>query len=315
MQFDNIIIDSNNLYHRNYYTHKDLQTKIKEEVIFTGGIYGFLISLNKIERLYLKKGGTVYLCFDNMSSTDNLRKNIDPDYKANREKKETPFYRGIDFLQLILLNHSEHYKVIYKTAYEADDYVKPLVNALPNTSDILLVSEDLDWARAIDKNVLWLNKGEIWDLEKFKEKHSFYPTNNNLMIYKAFKGDKADNIPIAIPGFRTKDILKLMENYNSVYDIIGDIKNIDCVSDTWKKALLKNKTRLILNYQLVSYIEIEKEDLKDFTQDCSFNATMLSEIYKLLKFKVSEVDKRILSKFPTKKKDNDFFGFQTRDRK
>jgi 5'-3' exonuclease len=300
MQFENIIVDSNNLYHRNFHTHKDLFTEVRGETVYTGGIYGFLISMKKIESIYLKEGGTVYFCFDNMSSTDNLRKGIDPDYKANRVKKEPAFYRGIDFLQIILANHSNHYKLIYKDAYEADDYVKPLIESIDKKENTMLVSNDLDWARALSNNVMWLKDGALWDKEKFFELNGYFPNENNLMIFKAFRGDKSDNIPNAVPRFPAKLIIRLMSDFDTLYDILESINEIDYLNDKQKKAILDAKSRLILNYQLVSYIDIKKEDLSSFTKECSFNSSLLSAIYKSLNFKISSLDSRLMGKFPTK---------------
>ena len=300
MQFENIIVDSNNLYHRNFHTHKDLTTEVRGETVYTGGIFGFLISLRKIEKLYLKKGGTIYLCFDNMSSTDNQRKEIDPDYKANRVKKEPAFYRGIDYLQLILFNHSDHYKVIYKDAFEADDYVKPLVKNIGNKEDTLLVSNDLDWARALDDRVFWLKDNGILTKDDFFEKHGYFPNENNLMIHKAFRGDKSDNIPNAVPRFPMKLIIKLMNDFDTLYDIFESLDKIEYLTEKHKGEILKAKPRLILNYKLVGYIEISEEDLSEFTKDCKFNPSILKSLYKSLNFQPAKVDVRVRYVRPAK---------------
>jgi 5'-3' exonuclease len=276
----------------------------------TGGIYNSLRMIQRIERDYLQPEGEVYFLFDNCHSGINKRKEIDPDYKANREKKDEAFYRSLDFLHLVLLNYKNNYKTVKVEGSEADDLVDTLVKMNPDDS-ILLVSNDLDWFRAIRENVhvAKYEKGNyhIYDKDEFVEKYGFEPTVTKMCMYKSFKGDSGDNVPIGVEGIRTKVLVKLVSEFDSIQDIIRHVDELDYVSDTFKERIKENTPRLLMNYKLVDYLDISEEQINEGTYDCSFNPRTLNSLYQTLEFDVSRLDTRVYQFYPINKKGGSFF--------
>jgi|WetSurMetagenome_2_1015567.scaffolds.fasta_scaffold169982_2 5'-3' exonuclease len=312
MKFNQIICDLSNLFFRNYFVFKDMVINIDNTEIFVGGIFGCLKSINKIEKEYLAENGSIYYLSDNFASRDNIRKEIDPDYKLNRKKYSDNFYRSLDYLLLILLNHSNNYYSIKVDGLEADDLVPSLLTSFKKRDNILICSEDLDYARNIDDNIYWYSHNQVYDKELFKQKYKFIPTKQKICLYKVFRGDASDNIPIGIKGIPEKIILQLLEeNFEDIYDLLNKIHSLNYLGK-WKDEIIKRKARLILNYQLVDFINISYNELKNFIRKGMYNPSTLRSLYKLLNLKVSEVDQRLMSVVPTKEEINNsnFFDFQ-----
>ena len=75
-RYDNLIIDTNLLYYKNYSVHKNLTYEVKGKTLITGGIYGSIISIKKLIRERLVEQGTVWCVFDNATSKQNMRQRM-----------------------------------------------------------------------------------------------------------------------------------------------------------------------------------------------------------------------------------------------
>lgn len=295
--YNNVIIDVNNLYHKNYHVYKNMIFEVNNKHIVTGGVYGFIKSLKMLQRKFLVEGGCIYFLFDNPDSKQNMRQlSIDPTYKANRKKYSQPFYRSLDYLRLILMDYDDKNIVIYGTGFEADDLAPNVVNSIPNDEKTLIVSEDLDWARLLNyqgKHVDLYLKKSIFNRRKFNEKYNFMPTEDSVVLYKVIRGDESDNIPIGIPNMPSKIIEKLIGDYKDIFEIIDNLEIIPYLNKKWKDKIIENKSRLRLNYQLVSFIPISDNYLKQFTFESKFRPKNLLLLYKSLGFDPVEIDNRL----------------------
>lgn len=298
MKYDKIGIDISNFYTRAFSIGQEMKVKKSDDTeIITGGIYITLKMLRKIEKEFLKPGGQIYFLFDNCHSGINKRKEIDPDYKSNRSKRDDAYYESLDLLQLLLLNYKDNYFMVKKDGLEADDLVEPFTS-LYSEDLILLISNDMDWFRSISKrvNVAKYEKGKynVYDNDKFEEKFGFKASRENVCLYKSFKGDKGDNVPNGVPGLRTSCLNKLIENYTTLNEIFLDIDVIPYISDTFKKKIKSNRSRLLMNYKLVDYLTITNEELEETIIQAKFNAKTLLNMYKSFKFNIRETDPRLL---------------------
>ncbi len=311
MKFQHILFDVSNLYHKGWHVNNNLTTTLEDGTeMITGGIYTTIQSINKMEREYGGDNCQIYLLFDNATSGGNKRKEIDPDYKGNREKKDHTFYKGLDYLRFILMNYKDNYTVVYRPQFEADDLTLPIVSHIDKNENVLLVSEDMDWSRLMANNVFWYAKKQVWDVDMFEEKYGFSPNSDAVVFYKAIRGDSSDNIPKGILGIRENLVQQLINDYKDVDEMLNNLDNISYLSDKWKDKIRENKARLRLNSQLVDFITTADENIDEFIFSCEFKPSTLRTLYHALGFAIASFDPRLLKVFPEKNNSDSFFNFQ-----
>lgn len=248
MIYDNIIIDSANLFYR-------LTGKTDSVLDATKKIISFI---NEESMKHLSKDGTIYIVFDPISKNKlneeksfhvqsySTRKTIDKNYKAKRQYSKV-YYQTIENILKFFAYRGEKIKEVYSQNYEADDFIEPLVKTL--NGNIALVSNDEDWSKAISETCFLINRGydEPWSKKDFFEKYKFMPTPAANILYKSFFGDSSDNIQGCI--FLKK--AKFMTNIRKTcLNVIIDVSNENITIDEFVKRFNG------LNYQKV----IEKEE-------------------------------------------------------
>lgn len=168
MLYDNIIIDSANLFYR-------LQNNSTSTIVeLTKKMIDFV---NDETKKHLKENGTIWIVFDPIAknklneeksfhiqtyskSTSSIRKNINKSYKAKRQY--SPFYaKTIENVMKYFAYRGEKIKEVYSQTYEADDYIEPLLDLIikdfneknPNGKaicDIAMVTTDEDFAKYLN---------------------------------------------------------------------------------------------------------------------------------------------------------------------
>lgn len=290
-----VIVDTNLWYHRNYQTHQNLTYEVEKRTMVTGGIYGFLISIKKWKKLFNPEA-EFYFLFDNPDTKTNIRSQIiDPTYKLSRKKYPSVFYRGLDFLHLLLLSYSDKFSTVYGTGYESDDIVPYILKSININEEnkAILVSEDLDWSRLISDNVHQYMKGKIFDKRVFHEQYQFFPSTESVTLYKTIRGDRVDDIPVGVPRLPTKKLIKLIDDYKDIYDVLDNLEIISYLSEKWKKEIVKRKSRLTLNHKLVTFFSINESHIEDFTNKGKYQPKILKNIYETLGFDIYDLDKRL----------------------
>lgn len=297
-RYDRILIDVSNLYYRCFYSGQDIVCVIKGKRFVTGGIRLTLQAIQAIECEYLNERGRLYFLFDNAFSGEEHRKVIDPDYKINRKKRDPQFYRGLDYLRLLLVNYQDGYRVIHKNDYEADDLVDPILKSFNDRGyNVLLVSNDMDWARAVSDNVHWLVKkvaGEylIYDAKSFQTVYGFYPTRFSVCLYKALVGDTSDNIKAGIAGITKQEAITLVNSAKSLDDMFLFVYELN-ISTELKDKVIANKGKIRLNYSLIDYKEMSIEACRECTVVSKFNGQRLGKLLEILGFNPAVIDKRL----------------------
>ena len=311
MKYQKIFIDVSNFYYRGYSVGQNMSTIMEDDQeMVTGGIYNSLRMIQRVERDFLADKGEVFFLFDNCHSGINKRKTIDPDYKSNRTKKDDAFYRSLDYLHLVLLNYKNNYRTVKVEGMEADDLVDTLSKSYPDDS-ILLVSNDLDWFRSINSliHVAKYEKGnyKIYDEVAFTERYGFEPTVNKLCMYKSFTGDTGDNVPKAVPKMKTADIVRLITEFDSISEIGRAVESLDYITPLFKTRIKDSIPRLLMNYKLVNYLNISKEELDENVYSCTFNPRVLNSLYHTLSFDIAKIDPRVYQFYSVKQSAGSFF--------
>lgn len=296
MKYNNIIIDTNDYYHRAFNIKKKEFESSKDLINAT--IVLTVQQIVNIKNQYLEENGTMWILADNPTSKKVIRKQLDPGYKANRIKESDHFYRGIDFTLLLFSKYSNQFNISRIKTYEADDLTKPLIESFSRCETTLLCSADLDWSRSMSSNIHWLSRKKLYTQELFEQEYKFTPNEQTVTLYKSLLGDDSDNIP-AIKGINEQTALNIIHNFKDVFDLINNVKlnneKSKVLSDFVKKVIQENKDRLILNHQLIYFSEISQEEIQQSIIKGNFDQKSLSILYDSLGFE-KRFDERIKQK-------------------
>ena len=181
-----------------------------------GGLIGFLRSLGYVTRIF--DPTRVVVVWDGKGGSGN-RKNIDPNYKAQRatsrithwglydtKEEETEaligqLFRTQDYLECLPL----HQMVLEKL--EADDIMAYLaLRASSAGKKVTIVSSDKDFLQLVDNNIEVYApvKKKTFTKDNIFEELKVLPTNYNIV--KALLGDNSDNLQ-GVKGLGIKTIV------------------------------------------------------------------------------------------------------------
>ena len=211
-----LIIDGLNTFLRSF----TIINHINQEGAHIGGLTGFLKSVGyAIKMLEPTK---VVIVFDGVGGS-NSKRNLYPDYKANRNKNRMTNYsifsskdeetesinnqmaRLIQYLQLLPVS------IICVDGIEADDVIGYLVGKFENyaaTKEVTIMSADQDFLQLVsDKTKLYSpTKKRIYKPKDVLEE--YHVSSYNFVNYKILMGDVSDNLPGVI-GLGPKKVIKL----------------------------------------------------------------------------------------------------------
>jgi len=242
-----IIIDGNALIHRAWHALPPLTAK---DGTVVSGAYGFTTILLKAIREI--EPSHVAVTFDLAGPT--FRHEEYEQYKATREKKPDELYEQIPMAEEIL--KAMRIPVYTAKGYEADDVIGTLVTRISKErSDIesFIVTGDKDTLQLVSKNVkvYTLRKGMtdtvLYDEAEVKEKMGLKP--EQMVDYKALRGDPSDNIP-GVKGVGEKTAVELLLKFgdiDSMYESIekGDAKSKE-LRDSVRQKLIDGKKDAML---------------------------------------------------------------------
>src|SRR4030042_4231747 len=239
-----ILIDGNALVHRAFHALPPLTTKEGELV---NAVYGFLTiffkALKEIKPTY------VAVTFDLAKKT--FRNEMYAEYKATRVKApQEPYDQIPKIKELLKLFNVPIYEL---EGFEADDVIGTICHLKTvNRPDIetMIVTGDLDTLQLIDDNtkVYSLKRG-LSDTIIYDEKNVQQRFNglkpNQMIDYKALKGDPSDNIP-GVKGIGEKTAINLLKQFETLDNLY---KNIDSkkISESVREKLIDHKEEAYLS--------------------------------------------------------------------
>jgi len=292
-----LLIDGMNLFLRCFST---VQTRNKtgEHV---GGVLGTLYSLGSV--IKNTSQNEVIVIFDGENSSHS-RKNIYPQYKANRHErqvcnfsmfddieqekqaKESQLFRFIDYLQCLPV------KIICIDNYEGDDIIAYLTKKFEKNNEITICSTDKDFIQLLNPFVKIYNpnKKEFLNEQKVFEKYEIYP--QNFLLYRILTGDSSDNIP-NVNGFQLKTLLKYFPQFSENINLTIEEIYQYCEEKLKEKKpsikytnVLNSKSIININKQLMdlSNIFFTDIDILQIEQALRLNKKLLPmDFYKLIK--------------------------------
>lgn len=286
MFYKHLIVDVNNLYWRSTVQaiNKIKQdTEEDEREFYSIAIEEALIRIKNLVNQFRANDYKVYLLHDNPFSRINQREEVYPLYKHARKNQTVPpvFYKSLNkFLEVIKV-YSDNFYIIGCEGYEADDLVPLVLNNINPEELTLLISVDMDWARAISKNVHWFNYVQTYDEDKFKKEYGFNPNSNGVKMYKCIHGDNSDCIENAVPYLPKDILLHIVDKYSSLQELFNNLWADEIIPKQWKLKIKDCEIQLKINYQLVDYQSIDKT-FNDITFKCIEDKDKLKGWFRLL---------------------------------
>ena len=232
-----------------------------------GGLVGFLRSLGYVTRIF--DPTRVIVVWDGKGGSAN-RKNINPDYKAQRatsrithwglydtKEQETEaligqLYRVQDYIECLPMQQIGMEKL------EADDIIAYLAKRAGEAGKkVTIVSSDKDFFQLIDKNIEVYApvKKKTFNHSNIVDEIKVLPENYNIV--KALLGDHSDNLP-GVKGLGIKTILSEWKSFT--YDSLASLQDVwdhcetQLEQDKPKKIFAKiihNWDKVLTNFQLM----------------------------------------------------------------
>lgn len=297
-----IIIDGNALIHRSF--HAIPPTLTTRDKTIVNAVYGFssflLKALDELSPDY------VVLTLDEKGPTFRHKKY--KEYKAKRVKAPDELYQQIPLVRKIAT--AFNIPTYSQKGFEADDLIGSIVKNLDKEKKLekIIITGDLDTLQLIDNNtkVYTMSRGLsdtiIYDRSKVEDKYGLRP--DQIIDYKALRGDPSDNIP-GVPGIGEKtatDLLQLFGTLDNLYKYINknpettDIKprTLQALQDYKDKAYLSKNLATIdkqvkINFKLEEclLLNFEIEKVKQIFLEFEFNS-LIPRLEKLKIFQSSE---------------------------
>jgi DNA polymerase-1 len=217
-----MLIDGPSLVYRGYFA---LPPLTMSDGTLVNAVFGFLqIVLRGMQDL---KPDFAIVSFD--VGKPQFRFEAFPEYKAGRPsmpddlRAQFPIVREIAQMMGIPIRELE--------GFEADDVIGSLVQHAKRAGvDTYIVSGDLDGLQLVNDHVRLLTTRMgvaatvIYDEAKVDERFGLRP--DQMLDYKALKGDTSDNIP-GVPGVGEKTAISLLQQFGSldaIYDSLDQVK-------------------------------------------------------------------------------------------
>lgn len=217
-----LIIDGNAIIHRAYHAIPPLTSPKGEPV---QAVYGFMSTLLKTWTQF--QPSYIAVCFDVAGGT--FRDQIFTGYKEKRVRADEDLYSQIPLVRDLVTACG--LPIFDKTNYEADDVIGTLCTQAVKANggvEVIVLSGDMDLLQLVNDRVkvCLLRKGltesRVFDRAAVQEVYGF--SADEVIDYKALRGDTSDNIP-GVPGIGEKTATLLLQKIgplDEIYKQLGD---------------------------------------------------------------------------------------------
>ena len=253
------LVDAYALIFKYYYAFMGRPMRNREGMN-TSIVYGFTKFLRDIQKR--EKPDLLGVAFDPKGGC--FRRDIFPEYKANRPATPEDILRSVPYVKRIV--EAMCIPVLEVPGFEADDVIGTLAKKGDEAGyEVFMVTPDKDYGQLVgDNRKLYKQKGdgiEIVDKEAIKAKYGI-DRPELVRDILALWGDSSDNIP-GVPGVGEKGACKMVQAWGEVENIIA---NADKIGGKTGANILANEERLRLAKVLTTIrldvpIEFNEEDL------------------------------------------------------
>ncbi|TSC76535.1 MAG: DNA polymerase I [Parcubacteria group bacterium Gr01-1014_31] len=216
-----VIIDGNAIIHRAWHALPQTMRNSKGELV--NAVFGFASILLKV----IKDLKPRYLAVTMDAPGKNFRHHEFPEYKAQRVKKPQEFYDQFDRIRQVVAAFG--LPLFEQPGLEADDLIGSLVaNPAARGLERIVVTGDQDALQLVAPgvSVYALRQGiadtVTYDAAAVREKFGLNP--EQLVDYKALRGDPSDNIP-GVPGIGEKTATALLQQFGSLENLYQHVED------------------------------------------------------------------------------------------
>ncbi len=231
-----ILIDGHALAFRQYYALERTNMKTKDGTP-TWAVYGFFKAVFDLLKNENLKPDAIGVAFD--VSHHTFRTEMYEEYKSNRQAMPDSMRTQMELIYEGL--RAFNIPIYTKQGFEADDVIGTISRrACELGHKVYILTGDQDSFQLIEKSgcvkVIIPSKGELteYDWDKVYQKLGVYP--NQVIDYKALRGDTSDCIP-GIRGIGEKIAVKLLSEYGTVDNVLN---NADKISGKAIQEKIKN---------------------------------------------------------------------------
>ena len=199
-----LLLDGYNLFYRARYSN---MRKGKHSTIFN-----FFRSLRPLVEKF--SPDSAFLVLEGMPKKRML---LSEDYKGTRVHTNEDNFKEQRREIENLLERFYPINLVRQPDFECDDIIGHLANKFSTDSKVTIVSTDTDFIQSIDENVELYNPVRKLFIEKFE---------CNYVLYKALKGDTADNI-LGFSGIGDKTAKKLVKSKELMKEFLDKEGNLE----------------------------------------------------------------------------------------
>lgn len=280
------LIDAYAIIYRSYYAFIK-NPRINSKGFNTSAVLGFVNTLEDV----LKNCRPTHIAVAFDPSTPTFRREIYPEYKAQRQATPEDIHASIPIIKEIL--NAYNIPIVECDGFEADDVIGSLsCLASQKNFTVFMLTPDKDYAQLVKDNVFLYRPRhgfgyETLGVEEVKEKWQV-SSAKQIIDLLGLMGDVSDNIP-GCPGVGEKTAVKILQEFGSIDNLLASTSQL--------KGALKTKVEAnVENIKLSKYLATIRLDVPiEFNEDDFLLKPASSEnlisIFQKLEFK------NLLSKF------------------
>jgi DNA polymerase-1 len=274
-----VILDGNSILHRAYHALPFLTSPTGETV---GGVFGFTNILLKIVNDL--QPDQIFVAWDTSHPTFRHTQFID--YKGKRPETPADLKQQMKQIKELLIAFGvDQYEL---AGYEADDVIATIAakSIEAGVKEVKIVSGEMDFLQLVNENiqVVTNQKGfsdiKIYDREAVIERFNGLAPEQ-VVDYKALRGDTSDNIP-GIKGIGEKTAINLLNRYKTLDELYA---NLDELSPKEAKLLAEGRESAYMSRELARINPATPIDFKLAEDRWAYDAEALHKMFIKLGFK------------------------------
>lgn len=244
-----MIIDGHALIHRSFHALPPLTTKSGEMV---NAVYGFTAVLLKSLREF--KPEYVALTLDRKEKT--FRHEQFAGYKATRLKAPDELYAQVPRVKEVA--QAFNIPIFELAGFEADDLIGSLVNKVDGSVEKIIVTGDLDTLQLVNDHtrVFAMKRGLtdaiIYDKKAVRQRYGL--TSEQMIDFKALRGDPSDNIP-GVKGIGEKTAVELLQKFGTlekIYEYVDKVRSKEKIKERVVDLLAHYKKDALMSKNLAT---------------------------------------------------------------